>query len=89
MLACLRVLHCAQVVVAVLGLEDYEFITATLHPQVPRPLLRQMLRFNDGVARQLGTGGGCGGSVGEFNLRDVLRWCDLISQPFARGGRED
>lgn len=68
--------------VASLGLADYELIATALHPQVPRPLLCQMLSFNDDVARQLG-----GSAVGEFNLRDVLRWCELMVQ--AEEGREE
>jgi midasin len=59
---------------------DLSFIATALHPKLPPPIVRRMIAFNSALqyavckARTLGSTGG----PWEFNLRDVLRWCELV-----------
>ena len=59
---------------------DLGFIATALHPKLPPPIVRRMIAFNSALqtavskARAFGSTGG----PWEFNLRDVLRWCELV-----------
>jgi Midasin AAA lid domain len=67
-----------------------EFVkhVGALHPAVPEPLRRRMATFladlhhAANVARTFGSAGG----PWEFNLRDLLRWCQLAEGAVPAGG---
>ncbi|PIA42933.1 hypothetical protein AQUCO_02000406v1 [Aquilegia coerulea] len=60
--------------------EDYFYICNSLHPSIPKPLLSKLIRFNKRLyadtmeSRKYGQDG----SPWEFNLRDVIRSCEII-----------
>lgn len=60
--------------------DDYYFIASALHPCIPEPVLLKMIHFNDRLheAIMVTRTYGQAGSPWEFNLRDILRWCELI-----------
>ncbi len=70
-----------RVHVELLQADDLAFIAGTLHPGIPSELLQRMVRFvgslhhDANIARAFASSGG----PWEFNLRDLLRWCELIS----------
>lgn len=69
-----------QVYVDALQENDYLFIARALHPSIPGGLLEKMVRFNGRVFEDtmLAHAYGHLGSPWEFNLRDILRWCELV-----------
>eukprot|EP00897_Mesotaenium_endlicherianum_P007207 jgi/Mesen1/6514/ME000332S05520 len=70
-----------KVYVEALEASDLLFIARALHPRIGVRALSRMIAFNERmrvdtmVARRFGHAG----APWEFNLRDVLRWCELIS----------
>ncbi|KAL2649174.1 hypothetical protein R1flu_017302 [Riccia fluitans] len=69
-----------KVYVDALRENDYLFIARALHPLIPEGLLEKMIRFNGRVFADTMIAHAYGhlGSPWEFNLRDILRWCELI-----------
>ncbi|KAG5454893.1 AAA ATPase midasin [Clonorchis sinensis] len=69
-----------QVFLQPLTRADQEFIMRQLYPRLPAPVVQLMVHFNwkladeVNVAREFGTQGG----PWEFNLRDLMRWAELI-----------
>ncbi|GJP54985.1 hypothetical protein CLOM_g13979 [Closterium sp. NIES-68] len=76
----------SKVYVQALESDDFIFISSALHPSVPLPLLHKMVDFNTQLRTHALSrtssfsmaASGAGGPLWEFNLRDVLRWCELI-----------
>lgn len=70
----------SQVYVDALQENDYLFIARALHPSIPEGLLEKMVRFNGRVYEDtmVAHAYGHSGSPWEFNLRDILRWCELV-----------
>ncbi|KAJ3293693.1 AAA ATPase midasin [Borealophlyctis nickersoniae] len=69
-----------QVYVEALTEADLLFISRTLHPDVDADLLARMIRFNERMKEETMekcTFGWKGGPW-EFNLRDVMRWVELL-----------
>lgn len=70
----------SRVAVEPLGKCDLRAVAATLHPKLPKELLEGMVEAVSGVhecvhvRRTFGTTG----APWEFNLRDLLRWCELV-----------
>ena len=63
--------------------EDLNHISRALHPGIPAESVSSMVRFNATLANAASTPGGSfarAGSPWEFNLRDILRWCDLAER---------
>lgn len=60
--------------------DDYLFICNSLYPSIPRPLLSKLICFNNRLYEDtmLLRKFGQDGSPWEFNLRDVLRSCQII-----------
>lgn len=56
------------------------FISRALHPSISASLLQQMVHFNARLYEETMVTHAYGhlGSPWEFNLRDILRWCELI-----------
>ena len=54
-------------------------VCAALHPRIPAFCRSAMVHFNDDLSRAVVTDRSFGrvGAPWEFNLRDVLRWCEL------------
>ncbi|CAN6468645.1 unnamed protein product [Victoria cruziana] len=69
-----------KVYVEELGIDDYFFICNSLYPSIPRPLLSKLISFNNRLYEDtmIRSAYGQSGSPWEFNLRDVLRACQLI-----------
>lgn len=63
-----------------LSAEDYFFICHSLHPEVPTSLLSKLIEFNSHLYEDtmLLHKYGQEGSPWEFNLRDVIRACQII-----------
>ncbi|CAI5953539.1 unnamed protein product, partial [Closterium sp. NIES-65] len=86
----------SKVYVQALESDDFIFIASALFPSVPLSLLHKMVDFNTqlrthALSRTSSFGmaaSGAGGPLWEFNLRDVLRWCELICSPGAAGKQE-
>ncbi|KAJ4459704.1 putative AAA ATPase midasin [Paratrimastix pyriformis] len=70
-----------QVYVDALDGEDYLFILETLYPALPAALLGAMIRFNQAVHQAVTVEArfGRAGAPWEFNLRDMVRWCDMVA----------
>ena len=71
----------AKVYMEALEASDLLFIAQALHPAIPAPSLRKMIAFNERMREDtmVGRKFGQAGAPWEFNLRDVLRWCQLIT----------
>jgi midasin len=63
-----------------LSKEDFLFIAKALHPSLTEPLLLKMIEFNAQLYddTMVTHAYGNSGAPWEFNLRDILRWCELI-----------
>ncbi|XP_048233780.1 midasin isoform X2 [Ricinus communis] len=59
---------------------DYLFISSSLYPSIPRPVLSKLILFNKRLHEDTMTYRKFAqeGSPWEFNLRDVIRSCDII-----------
>jgi midasin len=64
-----------MVFIDVLSAADLEFISHSLYPDIPLHMLNNMISFNNKVEVLVRK---CGATLWEFNLRDVLRWCQLM-----------
>ena len=63
--------------------DDLHHISRALHPGIPDDSVSAMVRFNASLAHAANAPGGTfarAGSPWEFNLRDILRWCDLAER---------
>jgi len=63
--------------------DDLHHISRALHPGIPDESVSAMVRFNASLAHAASAPGGTfarAGSPWEFNLRDILRWCDLAER---------
>ena len=63
--------------------DDLNHISRALHPGIPAESISAMVRFNTSLAKAANAPGGSfarAGSPWEFNLRDILRWCDLAER---------
>uniref|UniRef100_A0A2P2MUR2 Midasin n=1 Tax=Rhizophora mucronata TaxID=61149 RepID=A0A2P2MUR2_RHIMU len=60
--------------------DDYLFISSSLYPSIPRPVLSKLILFNKRLHEEimLYHKFAQNGSPWEFNLRDVLRSCQII-----------
>ncbi|XP_078434368.1 midasin-like protein isoform X2 [Wolffia australiana] len=69
-----------KVYVDELSAEDYHFICQSLHPSVPSSLLSKLIDFNSQLYddTMLRHKYGQDGAPWEFNLRDVIRACQII-----------
>mmetsp|Transcript_7788 Transcript_7788/g.19828 ORF Transcript_7788/g.19828 Transcript_7788/m.19828 type:complete len:81 (+) Transcript_7788:312-554(+) len=59
---------------------DLVHITKALYPSIPPVIVERMVAFTAALAEAAGVPGGTfarAGAPWEFNLRDLLRWCDL------------
>ncbi|KAG7670517.1 hypothetical protein KSW81_003079 [Nannochloris sp. 'desiccata'] len=75
----------SRVHVELLQRSDLLFIAGVLYPTVPSELLQQMVEFLHILhtdPRETRVFGAVGGPW-EFNLRDLLRWCELITSSTA------
>ena len=59
---------------------DMVFIAHRVHPKIPEQRIERMVEFNVRVQREAMQARtiGAAGRPWEFNLRDILRWCELI-----------
>ncbi|KAJ3199798.1 AAA ATPase midasin, partial [Entophlyctis luteolus] len=69
-----------QVYVEALSSDDMAFIVANLHPEVDEDIVKKMIEFNQAmhVETMVKHSFGLRGSPWEFNLRDILRWIELV-----------
>lgn len=69
-----------QVYVDALSSFDLEFICTALYPSIEKETVSKMIFFNERVKRETMElfSFGLSGSPWEFNLRDVLRWIELL-----------
>ncbi|KAJ3237861.1 hypothetical protein HDU81_008770 [Chytriomyces hyalinus] len=69
-----------QVYIEALTSEDMLFIVANLHPEVDEDIVRRMIQFNQAMHEEtmVKHSFGSRGSPWEFNLRDILRWIELL-----------
>ncbi|RXG61650.1 Midasin [Armadillidium vulgare] len=69
-----------QVFVEPLSSFDLEFILQSVHTQIPYEIINKMVKFNEELVEEIlekrkwGTKGG----PWELNLRDLIRWCDVM-----------
>ena len=62
---------------------DLVHITAALYPTVPRLVIERMVHFIGSLAdasKEVGGTFARAGAPWEFNLRDLLRWCDIAGK---------
>jgi midasin len=59
---------------------DLRMVAASLHPGLPEALLEGMVEVVSEMHERVSVGGRFGGAGApwEFNLRDMLRWCELV-----------
>ncbi|KAJ3195669.1 hypothetical protein HK101_011411 [Irineochytrium annulatum] len=69
-----------QVYVSALEMADLRFIVQSLYPNLAVDVVERMITFNIEMHLETNVKGSFGSSGGpwEFNLRDVLRWVDLM-----------
>ncbi|KER24406.1 hypothetical protein T265_07921 [Opisthorchis viverrini] len=69
-----------QVFLQPLTTADQEFIMQQLYPRLPAPVIQLMVHFNWKLADEVNVGRefGTQGGPWEFNLRDLMRWAELI-----------
>ncbi|KAJ3224894.1 AAA ATPase midasin [Clydaea vesicula] len=69
-----------QVFVTALEEADLKFIVSSLHPRVSDSVASKMISFVDGIHQELiqSRNFGICGSPWEFNLRDIMRWINLV-----------
>ncbi|KAJ3035683.1 AAA ATPase midasin [Rhizophlyctis rosea] len=69
-----------QVYIEALTEGDLGFISRTLHPDVDEGVLEKMIRFNERMKEETmeRCSFGMRGGPWEFNLRDVMRWVELV-----------
>lgn len=71
-----------KVYVEALSADDFLEIASILHPSLSKSVLKSMIEFNSRlhhntmVLHKFGNSG----SPWEFNLRDILRWCELMER---------
>ncbi|KAB7497678.1 Midasin, partial [Armadillidium nasatum] len=69
-----------QVFVEPLSSFDLEFILRSVHTKIPYEIINKMVKFNEVLVEEIlekrkwGTKGG----PWELNLRDLIRWCDVM-----------
>ncbi|CAK4340295.1 unnamed protein product [Aphanomyces euteiches] len=70
-----------RVVVDTLANDDLNIIATALYPSIPASTIEKMIHFNALVHQDTMVHGiyGRQGAPWEFNLRDVFRWCTLVS----------
>lgn len=68
--------------------EDILFILTSLHPEIPSQLLERMVRFNYALTKDCGITWGLRGAPWEMNLRDLLRWCQVMKKYSKNGSFE-
>ncbi|RKO94177.1 P-loop containing nucleoside triphosphate hydrolase protein [Blyttiomyces helicus] len=80
-----------QVYVEALSEADLLFIGGALHPDIPAPTLARMIRFNSRMQEETmeRCSFGWRGAPWEFNLRDVVRWIELVKSRAVAGSEED
>ncbi|KAJ3057055.1 AAA ATPase midasin [Rhizophlyctis rosea] len=80
-----------QVYVDALTEYDLNYILQTLHPAVNQELLSKMIRFNERMKEETmeKCTFGWKGAPWEFNLRDVMRWVELVKADGIVGHPED
>lgn len=71
----------AQVYVEPLARPDLEFITSSLFPRLPSPLLQGMVHFTLRLAAECGSIFAQRGAPWELNLRDITRWAQAMGDP--------
>jgi len=77
-----------KVYVEALTKDDLHGIVSTTFPMLPPNLVENIVRFNESVQKDIEDREyGQLGSPWEFNLRDVFRWCDLISNQYKVSGK--
>jgi MoxR-like ATPase len=68
-----------QVYVTALSRIDLAMIVESLHPRISEDLAGRMIEFVGAICKEVeGSDFGTMGGPWEFNLRDVLRWADLM-----------
>ncbi|KAJ3074248.1 AAA ATPase midasin [Podochytrium sp. JEL0797] len=69
-----------QVYIEALTGDDMEFILKNLHPEADPAMVKQMIDFNQAMHHEtmVAHAFGSRGSPWEFNLRDTLRWIELV-----------
>eukprot|EP00979_Chaetoceros_neogracilis_P011124 scaffold2695_cov256-Chaetoceros_neogracile.AAC.6 len=77
-----------KVYVEALTKDDLKGIVSSKFPMLPASLVESIVRFNNCVQEDIENRlYGQLGSPWEFNLRDVFRWCDLISNHYKSSGQ--
>lgn len=69
-----------QVYIDELVEDDYLFISSSLYPSIPKPVLSKLIFFNKRLHEDtmIHHKFAQDGSPWEFNLRDVIRSCEII-----------
>ena len=71
---------------------DLVHITRALYPRIPATVVERMVAFTAALSAAASVSGGTfarAGAPWEFNLRDLLRWCDLIEAAAATAAADD
>jgi len=76
-----------RVAVELLQPQDLVAIATALHPELPQQLIQRMVGLLAAMQAAAGSSGSSGrgvpfavaGGPWEFNLRDLLRWCELVT----------
>ncbi|XP_065212438.1 midasin [Planococcus citri] len=69
-----------QVYMETLDDEDISFIVQSLHPLVPSDIVQLMTNFNGRLSKECGVKWGLRGAPWEMNLRDLMRWCQVMEK---------
>ena len=67
---------------------DILFILTSLHAGIPAQLMERMVRFNYTLTKDCGVTWGLRGAPWEMNLRDLLRWCQMMKRYSKHGSFE-
>lgn len=68
--------------------EDISFIVQSLHPRLPSNIVQLMVDFNSRLVKECGVKWGLRGAPWEMNLRDLMRWCQVMEK-YTENGEYD
>lgn len=68
--------------------EDISFIIQSLHSEMPLDIVNLMVKFNSRLIKECGVTWGRRGAPWEMNLRDLMRWCQVMKK-YSENGTYD
>lgn len=65
--------------------DDILFIVVSSYPEMSSDLIHRMVRFNSVLTKECGVKWALRGAPWEMNLRDMMRWCQVMAKYSKQG----